>query len=172
MHRGNSSFEYALRKMQMSWNQWRRHHKKEVLKFTSFKVSMYLFMQFYTQSLRQGILLDPYGTDVTYLWHENISHGDGCHKYVTCNLTYRRRMSHKCDKCDISLRCSLHYFASVLKDYQLLVLYLLLSSSYSSTWQTASFTSYSHINKNGKTFQLHQHGGKCFQSLAACKFIK
>ena len=55
VHSGNSSLEYTLYKMQMSWNQWRRSHKNEVLKFTSFKVSIY--MQFYTQSLRHGILL-------------------------------------------------------------------------------------------------------------------
>ena len=97
--------------------------------------------------------LNPYGTDVTCLWHAIISHGDGCHKYVTRNFKYRRRMSHMCDRHNISLRCWLDHFVSFLKDYRQLLLHLLFSLLYSSAWQTASCRSYSHINKHGKTVQ-------------------
>ena len=109
--------------------------------------------------------------DVTYLWHANTSHGDCCHKYVTCNFKYRRWMSHMCDGRNISLRCLLDYFASCLKDYWHLLLYLLLSLSYSNTWQMALCTSYSRKNKHGKTFQCQQLGEEMLSSLAVCKIV-
>ena len=60
LHAGNSRLDYTLHKMQMSWKQWRKCHEQKVLKFTSFKVSAYMF---YTPSLRQGILLNHSYTD-------------------------------------------------------------------------------------------------------------
>ena len=47
------------------------------------------------------------GTDVTNAWH---------------NFNYRRRMSHMCDRQNISFRCLLDHFASCLKDYWQLLL--------------------------------------------------
>ena len=83
-------------------------------------------------------------------------------------------MSHTCmcDRRNISLRCLPDYFASSLKDYSQLLLYMLLSLSYSSACQMVLCTSYSRKNKHGKTFQCQQQVRKFFESLAVCKIVK
>ena len=48
---------------------------------------------------------------------------------------------HTCERSSISIRCSLRYFTSCLQSYW----------QYNSTWQMALYTSYSHVNKHGKT---------------------
>ena len=66
----NSRLDYTLCTMQMSWKQWRRSHVRKVLKFTSLKVSTYMF---YTQSLRQGDTTEP----LLHRWDANLKGRDG-----------------------------------------------------------------------------------------------
>ena len=84
---------------------------------------------------------------------------------VTHNFKYKRRMSHMCDRHNVSLRCSLDYFASCLKDYWQLLLYLLLSLLCSSVWQMALCTSYCCINEHRKMSQHQKQGGKMLSKL-------